>query len=124
VLARLRRVATIVAIGFPALIPLLVYGDWIVARFELGRWPRLALDDPKHVGTLTPIVHAVSVWGVLRGFYVFCGALVVLLIALLVPKQPNRVQLALRLGFSLLSVGALYVWARLDPGRVFEWYVD
>jgi hypothetical protein len=118
------RIATVIATWYPALVPALVYVNWIVAWVELERCPRPMFDDPKHVGTLTPLVHWFSVWGVVLGFWLFWGAVAFLVIALVLPKQPDRKRLARRVVLSLLGIAAVYGWVRLDPGRVFEWYMD
>jgi hypothetical protein len=118
------RIAIAIATWYPASVPALIYANWIVACLDLGRFPRPMLDDPKHVGMLTPVFHWFSVWSIFGGFYVFWAAVAFLLIALVLPKQPERKRLGLRVALSLLSVAALYGWAQLDPGSVVEWYLD
>jgi hypothetical protein len=118
------RIATWIATWYPGLALASIYSNWIVTWVELERCPRSSLDDPKHVGTLGPIVHWFSVWGLVLGFYAFCAAALFLLIALLLPQQPERRRLALRVAISALGSAAVYGWFRADPGNVIEWYFD
>ena len=121
---RALRSATLFTRCYPALVPALIYINWIVAWVELGRYPRLMLDDPKHVGRLGPVFHWFSVWSIVLGFWVFCAALALLLIALFLPRLKEKKRIALRLATALVSIAAVYVWFGLDPGRVIEWYFD
>lgn len=119
----LLRVAAVIAPAYPALVLILIYGNWLVAYLSLGRAPRPTLDDPKHIDPVNAVVHWLSVLGVALGFWLFWAAVLIMLLGL-VPEQSRRRQLGLRLGGSLLAMVAVYGWVRIDPGAVVEWYFD
>jgi hypothetical protein len=123
-MSRVTSIAASIATWFPVLPPVLIYGNWVVARAELGRAPVEMLDDPKHIGGLTTLVHWITAWGLAAGFYAFLASAIVLSVTLLMPRQARKKQLAERLGIAMLGALLLSGWFKWDPGRVISWYLD
>jgi hypothetical protein len=123
-MAQVLRIASFIAIWYPAAPPVLIYANWVVALAELGRMPRFMLDDPKHVASLTPLVHWISGWSLILGYGAFLASAAILVVASLLPKQPKRRQLLGQLGIAGLGALAAYVWCLVDPGGVVGWYFD
>jgi hypothetical protein len=112
------------AFFYPVIAASSVYFYWIVAWFLLGHRPRPSVDDPKEVG-----------WAI---GYVY--NIVLILVVLLPPMSVGGLALAIlcpfrslrerRFGRVMIVVAnallAFSVWklATLDPGQVFEWFID
>jgi hypothetical protein len=121
---RTRQLAARIACGYPLLLPLLVYGHWLLAWAELGRMPVALLDDPKHIGTLTPGVHWLSCLVTVVGLYAYLLALALLVLAALWPRQQVRKATWLTLAASVLGGAGTYWLMRSDPGDVVVWFLD
>jgi hypothetical protein len=109
---------------YPVIATFSVYFYWIVAWFLLGHRPRPSVDDPKEVGWAMGYVYNI----------------VLIMVVLLPPMSVSGLALAIlcpirslrkrRFGRVMIVVAnallAFSVWklGTLDPGQVFEWFID
>ena len=115
----LRRVA-LASLFLPLVVVGLLYGEWLLARWSLGRVPRATLDDPRFI-TGARWVHGIA------GLALF-GVMHVALVALLINgveigvNRPSSARAVVRLSVFVTSWAALFVLLRWDPGAVFYWW--
>ena len=112
------------AFFYPVIATFSVYFYWIVAWLLLGHRPRPSVDDPKEVGWAMGYVYNIVLIMVVLLPPMSVGGLVW---AILCPIRSLRER---RFGRVMIVVAyallAFSVWklATLDPGQVFEWFID
>jgi hypothetical protein len=117
----LRRLA-IASLLWPALVVVLLYGEWLLATWSLGHLPRPSMDDPKNI--------AVSNW---IHFFTLAAILGAVPAALLAPvlsaieifvNRPTIARGLIRLAAVIVSWAVLVLLVKWDPGRVLYWWMD
>lgn len=120
---RLIRQITYFNLLLPLLLLLFLYSSWVVARFELGHWPRPMFNDPDSISLSVSFLGSLAGWTmVLSPFAVLTNiASSVYLIAKrrLVRKELMVMEIWAVSGF--VAAWCLMWW---DPGRVWEWFFD
>jgi H+/Cl- antiporter ClcA len=111
-----------VSLLYPLLPAILLYGEWLLARYMLGHIPRPSADDPKFIdgsSWMHPLVSLAFV-GLIPGFFV---ALLLNLVYLADDKTGWRRRM-LRIAAFLILWAGLVVLLVSDPGRVVYWWLD
>jgi len=101
---------------------LVLFGSFILrARLALGHWPSPYQPDPKDLGFDIHYYCTVIGSNIAVGAPALAG---VMILFALVLRRTREVRYGL--GALVLAVGwmTLFVLARLDPGRFFEWFAD
>ncbi len=112
---------------YPVLLPVALYGTWVIARLSLGRWPRPSIDDPKYINMVVSCAHSFVAYLLFFGLPIFVVLAVFALVwGLLrsIRKQPHGMRLAgcacLSMVLMVLTICLLY-W---DPLSVCNWFGD
>lgn len=116
-----RRVA-IVSLLWPALVVVLLYGEWLLATWSLGHVPRPSLDDPMEVAG-SSWMHMITTLAILGAVPAAVLALVVNTIAMEL-HRPTVLRGLVRLATVMTSWAVLVVLVRWDPGAVLLWWLD
>lgn len=95
-----------------------VYGYFFIARFHLGEWPRPHQPDPSFVLPQFYLLDWVFWFAALATLLVPAVVLSALF------KLVRRSGITSITGFALLSQGMLILSFFLDPGQVWDWYLD
>jgi hypothetical protein len=113
---------------YPWLLVVGHYALWLIAALDLNHPPRPSIDDPKYLGTPIPLLTqllAVSIsispgllllgplgcaWWIIQGHR---GG-----------TKPKTLALGSYCLVLVVSWGLFIGWARQDPGRVVEWFMD
>ena len=109
----------------PVLLVICLYGSWIVARLELGHWPRPMFDDPVHINSIV-----FSLLGAPAGYAIVFGLPIsilthVLSILCIISKHKSIERRLIDLEmFAILAFASLLLFLRWDPYDVFEWFLD
>lgn len=103
------------------------YVTFGVAWLELGRKPVVSLDDPLEIGTATVVAWRLSVILMLVTMPSVPVILIAIVTGFLPPAEGNywlpRSRMML-IGLFLLQVALTIAIARVDPGDVFDWWID
>lgn len=120
-------VAAWVAVSYPILTLLSLYGTWLIAWVALGHRPRPSIDDPKSIGPVVSIAHDAT--GLcLMGFPPALLAAWVLVGIEATRIRTREPDLALRLailpGMELLLWLGGFIFLACDPFNVLYWFMD
>lgn len=116
-----RRVA-FVSLIWPALVAVLLYGEWLLATWSLGHTPRPSLDDPMDVAG-SRWMHVITTLAILGAVPAALLALVLNTIAMEL-HQPTVLRGLLRLAAVMMSWAVLAALVHWDPGAVLLWWLD
>lgn len=115
----------VAALGHPFTTVLLIHATWFAARLGLGRWPVLFRDDPTSVNPFVTGLYDVSGFALI-GFGVVALAYPVLLLTSIFAWLRRRVRAGVPLLIAASALGwiAAFVYIRLDPWRIIDWFMD
>ncbi len=119
--ATFQRVA-FVSLIWPAIVAVLLYGEWLLATWSLGHVPRPSMDDPADVAG-SGWMHIFTMLAVLGAVPAAVTALVLNTIAVELHK-PTVLRGLFRLVAVMMSWAVLVVLVRWDPGAVLLWWID
>lgn len=113
-----------IAVASSAIIPVLMYANWLVAGYQLHRRPVPMHDDPKVIGGIASAMYSVSSpLTVFLGWTLVCAIGLLLLITVW-PRQFDRKNAIKKLCVSVGSALLVLLIFKCDPCRAVEWYVD
>ena len=121
-LSKLLKYAAIGSLFFPLLITSALYGQWLVATWRLGHFPRNDMsNDPAESTYLW--MHLLTMLSLLGTMPATLIAFVLNIIDL--KRNPStRLQRVTRISILLVSWSVLYVLFSVDPGGVLGWWID
>jgi ACR3 family arsenite efflux pump ArsB len=100
----------------------LVYGEWLLSWWLLGRRPEVSTDDPQGIigaGWIYPIAMLM-----LLGMAPCSAAVLIFNGAHIYISKLSAVRSAIRLLTILVVWLGVYLWLQNDPGHVMEWWID
>jgi hypothetical protein len=120
--ARALAVLAYTTAAYPLLLVGLLYGQWLLSWWVLGRQPRPSLDDPAYIAG-TSWMHWVTGLVFIGYVPMFIAAAVLNTLCALRHRNPGA-QSAIRMtGCVTLWLGSLLLF-RADPGLVVAWWCD
>jgi hypothetical protein len=117
----LRRMA-IASLLWPALVVVLLYGEWLLATWSLGHLPRPSADDPKNIAG-SNLVHFFTLAAILGAIPAALLAPVLSAIEIFV-NRPTIARALVRVVAVIASWAVLAMLFKWDPGRVLYWWMD
>ena len=117
------RALRIYTLTYPFAVEASLFATWFAARLRLGHWPRPSIDDPGQIGGWFDIPMGITGILLIAGFPAFIVAVGALFYrALRAPSE--RVRLLTTASVAVLLMAAEVLFARWDPLRIGDWFMD
>lgn len=111
---------------YPFLLQASVYTTWLAAWWSLGHIPRPWLDDPEDINGLGEVLN-IATWVLSFGFipsFVISLLLAIVEVASSLGGRERVGRVVAMAVLPLISWPLGFLWFRVDPGGVLDWFFD